>query len=195
MAGRTLPSVTAETEFFWTSGADGRLRVLECRSCLALIHPPQPVCRYCRGHDIAPMAVSGYATLIGFTVNHRFPAPGLTLPYVVAQVALEEDPRVRLTTNVVDVEPDQLRLGMRMRVVFEQDGDVWLPLFRPAQADRRRPTRPRPTLTPRPNRWNRRRCRPTTSSCGAGCARCRAPRSSRTRSPSPGSACRMWVAG
>jgi acetyl-CoA acetyltransferase/uncharacterized OB-fold protein len=135
MTGRTLPSVTAETEFFWTSGADGCLRVLECRSCLALIHPPQPVCRYCRGHDIAPMAVSGYATLIGFTVNHRFPAPGLTLPYVVAQVALEEDPRVRLTTNVVDCEPDRLELGMRMRVVFEQDGDVWLPLFRPAQDD------------------------------------------------------------
>jgi acetyl-CoA acetyltransferase/uncharacterized OB-fold protein len=132
MGGRTLPSVTPETEFFWTSGADGRLRVLECRSCMALIHPPQPICRYCRGHDIKPMVVSGYAVLIGFTVNHRFSAPGLTPPYVVAQVALEEDPRVRLTTNVVDCEPDRLRLGMRMRVVFEPAGDVWLPLFRPA---------------------------------------------------------------
>ena len=171
MAGRTLPSVTTETEFFWKSGADGRLRVQECRSCLALIHPPQPVCRYCRSHDIAPTAVSGYATLIGFTVNHRFPAPGLTLPYVVAQVALEEDPRVRLTTNVVDCEPEQLRLGMRMRVVFEQDGDVWLPLFRPADAD---PVPPAP-LPDDPEVWRSVRPMPRTEKF-------------EERSPSPASA-------
>ena len=104
----------------------------ECESCRALIHPPQPVCRYCRGHQIRVRTVSGFATLIGFTVNHRFSLPGLPAPYVVAQVAIEEDPRVRLTTNAVECDPEQLELGMRMEVVFEQVGDVWLPLFRPA---------------------------------------------------------------
>ncbi len=134
--GRPLPLVTMENEFFWTSGADGQLRVQECESCSALIHPPQPVCRYCRGHELRIRAVSGFATLIGFTVNHRFSLPGLPAPYVVAQVALEEDPRVRLTTNAVGCDPGQLTLGMRMEVVFEaaEDGagQVWLPLFRPA---------------------------------------------------------------
>ena len=130
--GRPLPVITPENEFFWTSGADGQLRFTECGSCSALIHPPQPVCRYCRGHELGVRAVSGYATLIGFTVNHRFSVPGLPAPYVVAQVAIEEDTRVRLTTNAVECDPDQLALGMRMEVVFEQAGDVWLPLFRPA---------------------------------------------------------------
>jgi acetyl-CoA acetyltransferase/uncharacterized OB-fold protein len=129
--GRPLPLITDQNEFFWTSGADGRLRVQECASCTALIHPPQPVCRYCHGHRMGVRTVSGRATLIGFTVNHRFALPGLTAPYVVAQVALEEDPRVRLTTNAVECDPGQLVLGMRMEVVFEQVGDVWLPLFRP----------------------------------------------------------------
>ncbi len=129
---RPLPLVTPENEFFWTSGADGRLRFTECESCKALIHPPQPVCRYCRGHRMGVRAVAGYATLIGFTVNHRFSLPGLPAPYVVAQVAIEEDPRVRLTTNVVGCDPERLELGMRMEVVFEQHEDVWLPLFRPA---------------------------------------------------------------
>ena len=132
MAARPLPLVTPETEFFWTSGADGRLRVQGCRSCQALIHPPQPVCRYCRGHDLEPRVVSGYATLIGFTVNHRFSVPGLSPPYVVAQVALEADPRVRLTTNAVECDSAELALGQRMEVVFERVEDVWLPLFRPA---------------------------------------------------------------
>lgn len=130
--GRPLPAVTAQDEFFWTSGADGLLRFQECESCDALIHPPQPVCRYCRGQQIGTRAVSGHATLIGFTVSHRFTVPGLPTPYVVAQVAIEEDTRVRLTTNAVGCDPDQLELGMRMEVVFEHIEDVWLPQFRPA---------------------------------------------------------------
>lgn len=134
--GRPLPSITPENEFFWTSGADGYLRFQGCGSCRALIHPPQQVCRYCRGHDLAVRKVSGFATLIGFTVNHRFAVAGLPPRYVVAQVAIEEDDRVRLTTNVVDCDPDQLELGMRMEVLFERAGDVWLPLFRPAEERR-----------------------------------------------------------
>ncbi|WP_308165175.1 thiolase C-terminal domain-containing protein [Nocardia noduli] len=130
---RPQPSLTPETEFFWTSGADGRLRIQECLSCAALIHPPQPVCRHCRGDRMGVRAVPGYATLIGFTVNHRFAVPGLPAPYVVAQVALEEDTRVRLTTNTVECDPEQLELGLRMEVVFTRAGAVWLPLFRPAR--------------------------------------------------------------
>ncbi|WP_433249717.1 thiolase C-terminal domain-containing protein [Actinomadura nitritigenes] len=129
---RTLPEVTEQDAFFWTSGADGRLRFQECASCATLIHPPQPVCRHCRCTRMTERAVSGFATLIGFTVSHRFRMPGLPAPYVVAQVAIEEDPRVRLTTNAIGCDPGDLRLGMRMEVVFENVEDVWLPLFRPA---------------------------------------------------------------
>ena len=130
-SGRPLPLVTSQNEFFWTSGADGRLRVQECASCAALIHPPQPICRYCRGQQLGVRVVSGFATLVGFTVSHRFSLAGLPSPYVVARVALEDDPRVRLTTNAIDCDPDTLELGMRMEVVFEAAEDVWLPLFRP----------------------------------------------------------------
>src|SRR5690606_3660409 len=38
----------------------------------------------------------------------------------------------RLTTNIVDADPDELTLGMAVEVVFQQEQDVWLPLFRPA---------------------------------------------------------------
>ncbi|WP_181696083.1 OB-fold domain-containing protein [Nocardia sp. GTS18] len=130
-SGRPLPLLTEDNAFFWTSGADGELRIQECGACAELIHPPQVVCRYCHGRTLGTRVVSGFATLIGFTVNHRFQMPGLRAPYVVAQVAIEEDPRVRLTTNVVGCDPADLVLGMRMEVVFEPDADVWLPLFRP----------------------------------------------------------------
>ncbi|MCV7091413.1 thiolase C-terminal domain-containing protein [Mycobacterium interjectum] len=129
--GRPLPLLTLDNEFFWTSGADGTLRFQECKACESLIHPPAPVCRYCRSRDVGVRAVSGRATLAGFTVNHRFSLPGLPAPYVVAQVAIAEDPRVRLTTNIVECEADRLELGQQVEVVFEQIEDVWLPLFRP----------------------------------------------------------------
>ncbi len=129
--GRPLPLITQENEFFWTSGADGKLRFQECKACAALIHPPAPVCRYCRSRDIGVRAVSGKATLAGFTLNERFSLPGMPAPYVVAQVAIAEDPRVRLTTNIVQADPDDLELGQQVEVVFEHIEDVWLPLFRP----------------------------------------------------------------
>src|SRR5689334_2334823 len=79
--------------------------------------------------------VSGRATLSAFTVNHRFGFPDLPPPYVVAQVAIVEDPRVRLTTNIVDSDPDELSIGQLVEVLFEKltdkAGAVWLPLFRP----------------------------------------------------------------
>nr|WP_046282791.1 OB-fold domain-containing protein [Mycobacterium sp. UM_NZ2] len=132
--GRPLPAVTPENEFFWTAGADGVLRLQKCVDCAALIHPPQPVCRYCRSTNMGVRDVSGRATLAGFTVNHRFSLPGLPAPYVVAQVVINEDPRVRLTTNIIDCDPDHLELGQQVEVTFEHIEDVWLPLFRPVPA-------------------------------------------------------------
>jgi acetyl-CoA acetyltransferase len=90
------------------------------------------VFRSCLKQKMGVRTVSGQATLIGFTINHRFSIPGLPAPYVVAQVAIAEDPRVRLTTNIVECDPQELQLGQQVEVVFEQNEDVWLPLFRPA---------------------------------------------------------------
>ena len=136
---RPLPQLTAQNEYFWTSGADGQLRIQECLSCQALIHPPAPVCRYCRETKMGVRVVSGKATLAGFTVNHRFGFPDLPPPYVVAEVAIVEDPRVRLTTNIIDCDPDELELGQPVEVTFQSIADVWLPLFKPA-ADESTPT-------------------------------------------------------
>ena len=61
--------------------------------------------------------------------------PGPELPFVVAIVEIEEDPRIRLTTNIVGCKPQDVHIGMRVRVVFEHHadpgGDAWIPLFEP----------------------------------------------------------------
>jgi uncharacterized OB-fold protein len=126
-----LPRVTPQNEHFWKGGAQGELRILRCRSCRAWIHPPQPRCPACLGKDLAPEVTSGRATVATYTVNHQAWLPGASEPYAIAIVELEDDPRVRLTTNVVGCAPGEVRIGMPVRAVFEQHEDVWIPLFEP----------------------------------------------------------------
>jgi acetyl-CoA acetyltransferase/uncharacterized OB-fold protein len=128
---RPLPQPTIGSEPFWTSGADGRLRIAQCRTCRRYHHPPQPICPTCRSTDVVMTAVSGRAVVAGFTVNHQQWLPRFPPPYVVAVVAIEEDPMTRLTTNIIGCEPDDVAIGMRVRVVFEQQGELWIPLFEP----------------------------------------------------------------
>jgi uncharacterized OB-fold protein len=50
---------------------------------------------------------------------------------VIGLVAIDEQPDVRLMTNLVDCKPDDTLVGRAVEVVFEQSDDVFLPLFRP----------------------------------------------------------------
>jgi acetyl-CoA acetyltransferase/uncharacterized OB-fold protein len=146
---RPLPELLPDSAWFWTSGEDGRLRVQGCTQCRRLVHPPVPVCPHCRSLSWEPTPVSGEATVIGYTVNAHQWLPDLPPPYVVANVALDEDPGVRLTTNIVGCDPEEVHIGQRVRVRFEQHDDVWLPLFEPTGSDAEtdpveEPTRPVP---------------------------------------------------
>jgi acetyl-CoA acetyltransferase/uncharacterized OB-fold protein len=128
---RPLPVVTEDNRYYWQAGADGVMRFKSCNACGALLHPPVPVCRYCRSTDIGIRDVSGRGIVIGFTVNHQPWDPRFPPPFVIATVAIEEDPRVRVISNLVDVDPDTLEVGMRVQARFEHHEDVWLPLFVP----------------------------------------------------------------
>ncbi len=158
---RPLPELTPANEWFWTSGSDGLLRIQGCADCGRLVHPPVPICPYCRSRSAKPTAVSGRGTVVGFTVNaHRW-LPDFDPPYVIANVALAEDPAVHLTTNIVGCEPSAVRIGQEVSVVFEQQEDVWLPLFEPTGAldpvDRvAAPRRPVPRAPLGPERFEHR---------------------------------------
>lgn len=129
---RVPPALDDTNRFFWTSGADGRLRFLRCRACGYYLHPPSPWCPECAGSELAPEAVSGRGVVHSFTVNHQ-PWDGDPTPYVIALVELDEQVGLRLTTDLVGVDPHDLdgvvAIGARVHVVFEQRGDVFFPLF------------------------------------------------------------------
>lgn len=128
---RLLPEVTPDTEHFWRGGARGELTFLRCADCGEFVHPPSPVCPRCLGRALRPDAVSGLGTVVTFTVNHQPWNPIVPLPYVIALVEIDEQPGLRLLTNIVECAPEDVTVGMRVRVRFLHLEDVWLPLFAP----------------------------------------------------------------
>jgi uncharacterized OB-fold protein len=86
--------------------------------------------------------VSGRATVAAYTINRQNWIPGFEPPYVVAIVELDDEPDVRLITNVVGVPIEDVGVGMAVEVFFEdwtalsgdEDSRVWIPLFRPVQS-------------------------------------------------------------
>lgn len=126
---RLLPRLDADNSFFWTGGADGILRFLRCGDCSTFIHPPRPLCFKCQSENVAPAAVPGTGSIETYTVNHQKWHPDLAVPYVIARIAIDGAPGVFLTTNVVGCAPADVDVDDRVRVVFEQQDDVFLPLF------------------------------------------------------------------
>ena len=134
---RPLPQLLPETEDFWTGGREDRLRIKRCPTCSRLWHPSQVVCGDCHHTELESVDASGRGVVIGFTVNVQQWLPDLEPPYVIAIVALDDDPRVRLFTNIVGAEPEAVHVGLRVGVQFEQHDDVWLPVFAPVSGPAR----------------------------------------------------------
>jgi acetyl-CoA acetyltransferase/uncharacterized OB-fold protein len=157
-AQRPLPLLDDESRPYWEAGRDGVFRFSSCNACGALLHPPRPVCRYCRSTDIGTRDVPPTGVVVGATVNHQLWDPRFPPPYAIVTVAVDADPRVRVLSNLVDVAADEVRVGMRVTARFEPHDDAWVPLFVPSgepdgelpsdetpPGDHRRWARPMPT--------------------------------------------------
>ncbi len=135
-----LPQLTERNRHFWEGGRDGKLVFLRCQDCGYYLHPPTPICPIDGSKNLAAEPVSGRATVASFTVNHQRWLPRPEPPYVIGLVELPEQEGLRLTTNLVDCEADDVKIGMEVEVVFahrpDPEGDVWLPLFRPVGGGR-----------------------------------------------------------
>lgn len=128
-AQRPVPVVTPLTEPYWAAAREGRLVLQHCGACEGLTHFPSDVCAHCGdSRRLGWREVSGHGRVYTFSVIHRTAVPGFTVPYVVAWIDLAEGARV--FGNVHGCPPDDVRIDMPVRVVFEQvDGFGPMPSF------------------------------------------------------------------
>ncbi|HEY8517431.1 MAG TPA: OB-fold domain-containing protein [Candidatus Binatia bacterium] len=118
-------------EPFWTGCREGRLLVQRDRLTGAYHWPPKPA--YWKGGGrLEWVEARGTGTVYTYVVAHEpfLPAFRHMLPHVMVVVELDEGPR--LVGYMVGCTPDEMRIGMRVRVVFKPlTQRVTLPVWEP----------------------------------------------------------------
>ena len=125
------PPRNQDNAFFWEGVDRGELLIQHCTSCGRLRHPPRPMCPNCQSLEWDTVQASGKGEVFSFIIPHHPQVPFFEYPYVVAVIALEEG--TRLISNVIDVDPHEVQIGMPVEVRFTKVADeLTLPLFAPA---------------------------------------------------------------
>jgi len=130
-----LPTIEAETKPFWDALREGMLMLGRCESCEQVHYYPRPMCPHCWSEAVTLVPAKGLGTLYTWSTVfvNDLPPFNAKLPYVAAQVDLEEG--VRVTTIISGASPKDLEIGMPVKLGFEAISDeVTIPVFSPARS-------------------------------------------------------------
>jgi len=141
MAYLPLPGPVPELDDspFWEFCAQRELRFQHCKSCGRFRHPPGPCCPYCQSFESDWVRAPEQGSLFSYTVVHHPVSEAIRphLPYNIAIVAFPECDGVRLISNIVDLAPSELRIGMPLWLDWEvADNGQPLPRFRARKTNR-----------------------------------------------------------
>jgi uncharacterized protein len=129
-----LPTIEDETRPFWDAAKAGQLMIAKCGGCGKVHYYPRPMCPHCWSENVALTPASGKGTLYTWSTVFMNDLPPFKemLPYVAAQVDLEEG--VRVTTNIIDCDPNDLAIGMTVSLAFRDLNDeISVAVFRPSE--------------------------------------------------------------
>lgn len=131
---RVEPPVTSLAEPFWAATRRRQLVAQRCPSCERFVWYPRHACPGCLGADLEWQPLSGAGSVYAFNVMRLPGNPAMAdqIPYVIALVDLQEG--IRMTTNVVGAQPEQVHCGQRVAVDWsvELSDGRRLPVFAPA---------------------------------------------------------------
>jgi uncharacterized OB-fold protein len=127
---RPRPAINRDNAYFWEGVDRGELLIQRCTKCQQLRHPPMPACAKCGSLEWDTVASSGRGTVYSWVVPHYPVVPMFEYPYVVVLVELDEG--VRIVSNLIDIDPGDVKIGMAVEVTYVQtDPGLTLPMFRP----------------------------------------------------------------
>lgn len=120
--GWALPVLDAHTRDFFTAGV---LVLQQCRGCRHVQHPPEDVCEACQGFDLGRFESTGHGRVESVAVVTQAVHPLLAdrVPYAIALLSVDDAPGILVSGNVVGRNPDEVRIGDRVRVTFEEVED------------------------------------------------------------------------
>lgn len=127
---KPIPVIDADSKQFWEGCNKEQLLIQHCGDCHQYIYYPRIVCPNCMSSNISWHESSGRGKVYSYTIV-RFGPPGFNddVPFVSALVELEEG--VRMITNIVNCDVEDVTCDMPVEVTFEQRDTVKLPVFKP----------------------------------------------------------------
>jgi uncharacterized OB-fold protein len=129
---RPIPPVDLDVQPFWEGVQRHEFLLQRCRNCGSIVYHPRKYCGNCWSDNSEWIQASGKGTVYSFTVIHQAGHPFFQdkVPYVVALVDLDEG--VHVMSNLVDVDPAHVYVGMPVEVTYEDvTDDFSVYLFRP----------------------------------------------------------------
>jgi uncharacterized OB-fold protein len=133
--GRYLPVLFPEEKPFWDAAKQHRLLLQCCNKCGRVRYPIGPTCPWDLSNEFEWKQMSGRGVVHNFVIYHKpwIPYYRDKVPYALVQVEIEEGPR--LTTNLLDVPVDQVKIGIPVDAVWDDVTDaVSLIQFRPRRS-------------------------------------------------------------
>ncbi|HEY1653010.1 MAG TPA: Zn-ribbon domain-containing OB-fold protein [Acidimicrobiales bacterium] len=132
---RPAPVLTEDNHWFWDAARDGKIVAQKCSGCHRFRHPPRPMCPWCHSLQFEITELSGQGEVYSYSALHHPQNPAFEYPVIAALIDLEEG--VRVLSNLVDVEPGDVRIGMVVVVDFRPTlHDAQVPVFRPRSETR-----------------------------------------------------------
>ncbi|MEM2127021.1 MAG: Zn-ribbon domain-containing OB-fold protein [Candidatus Bathyarchaeia archaeon] len=90
-----------------------------CTRCGGLYYPRRAICPRCGSRELEEYQLSDRGRIVSWTVIRNPPKDYERFaPYVVALVELEDG--VKILSQIVDVEPEEVKAGMRVEATFRK---------------------------------------------------------------------------
>jgi uncharacterized OB-fold protein len=127
---KPIPAITPDMQPFYDAAKRHELVVQRCRQCGTYRFPVREICSNCLSRDAEWAKVSGAGEVFSYNVMHQVYHPGFAdeVPYAVVLVKLKEG--AKMNANLLGVAPHDIKIGMPVKVVFEDITDeVTLPKF------------------------------------------------------------------
>jgi uncharacterized protein len=130
---KPLPKILPETEEYWKAAKRHELFLQRCKNCGQVIYFPRIICFKCLSDELEWFKSKGCGTVYSYTIiryqiAHKSFEPDV--PYIYAIIDLDEG--VRMISNVINIVPSKINIGMRVKVIFEDvTNEVSIPKFEP----------------------------------------------------------------